>query len=101
MSVFMTLRVKGDPKRLEAMYEADPRRFADVAAKGKKMGATFHRFGASGDEILVIDEWPDEATFNSFFSSTPEIPKIMADAGVTEQPTITFHRRLDLGDDIG
>ena len=101
MSVFMTLRVKADPKRLEAMYEADPQRFAEVAKKGKALGATFHRFAASDDELLVIDEWPDEAAFNQFFSSTPEIPKIMADAGVTEQPTITFHRRLDLGDDIG
>ena len=101
MSVFMTLRVKGDPKRLEAMYEADPRRFADVSDKGKKMGATYHRFAVSGDEILVIDEWPDEETFNQFFTTTPEIPKIMADAGVTDQPTITFHRHLDLGDAIG
>jgi hypothetical protein len=101
MSVFMTLRVKADPSRLEAMYEADPQRFASVAAKGKSMGASYHRFAASDDEILVIDEWPDEQTFHAFFDSTPEIPKIMADAGVSSEPVITFHRRLQLGDDIG
>ena len=101
MSVYMTLRVKADPNRLQAMYEADPERFADVARKGESMGATYHRFAASEDEILVIDEWPTEEAFHAFFDSTPEIPKIMADAGVSSEPTITFHRRLDLGDDIG
>ena len=101
MSVLMTLRVKADGTKLEAMKSADPKRFANVADKGKTMGATYHRFYASDDEILVIDEWPDEGSFHSFFESTPEIPQIMADAGVTTQPTITFYRRLDLGDEIG
>jgi quinol monooxygenase YgiN len=101
MSVLMTLRVKGDPSKLEAMVAADATRLAHVADKGKTMGATYHRFYASDGEILVIDEWPDEASFQAFFESTPEIPQIMADAGVTEQPTITFYRKLDLGDDIG
>jgi hypothetical protein len=101
MNLLMTLRVKGDPNKLEAMKAADPKRFANVADKGKTMGATYHRFYASDDEILVVDEWPDEASFHAFFDATPEIPQIMADAGVTEPPTITFYRRLDLGDEIG
>lgn len=101
MSVLMTLRVKGDPTKLEAMYEADPKRFANVSDKGKTMGATYHRFFATDDEVLVIDEWPDENTFHTFFDSSPEIAQIMGEAGVTEQPTITFYRRLELGDDIG
>lgn len=101
MSVLMTLRVKGDPKKLEAQYVADKKRFANVADKGKTMGATYHRFYATDDEILVVDEWPDEATFQSFFSGTPEIPTIMAEAGVTQQPTITFWHELELGDSIG
>jgi hypothetical protein len=65
------------------------------------MGATYYRFYATDDEILVIDEWPDEQTFQEFFDSTPEIPRVMAEAGVTEAPEITFFRRLDLGDEIG
>lgn len=101
MSVLMTLRVKGDPSKLEAMVAADAKRLANVSDKGKTMGATYHRFYATDDEILVIDEWPDEGTFHAFFGSTPEIPQVMAEAGVTEQPTITFYRKLELGDDIG
>ena len=101
MSVLMTLRVQGDAKRLEALYASDPTFFSDVAAKGKKMGATQHHFYATDTEILVVDEWPDEATFQSFFHSTPEIGKAMAEAGVTSAPEITIYRQLDLGDDIG
>ena len=101
MTVLVTLRVKADGKKLEAMAKADPKRFPEVADKGKTMGATYHRFYATDDEVLVADEWPDEKTFQEFFESTPEIPKIMAEAGVTSDPTITFFRRIDLGDEIG
>jgi heme-degrading monooxygenase HmoA len=101
MSVLMTLRVHADAKRLEAMLDHDPEAFASVSERGQQMGATYHRFYATKDEILVIDEWPSEEAFHAFFSSTPEIPKIMAEAGVHEEPVITFWRKLELGDDLG
>ena len=101
MSVLMTLRVTGDAKALEHLAEVDPEAFSRVSAAGAAMGATFHRFYATDDQILVIDEWPDEETFHRFFDSQPEIPKIMAEAGVSTAPEITFYRKLELGDDIG
>lgn len=101
MSVLMTLRVQGDATQLEHMLDVDPEAFSKVAAVGKAAGATYHRFYASDTEILVIDEWPDEQTFHSFFASQPDIPKIMAEAGVTTEPEIRFYRKLELNDDIG
>ena len=101
MSVLMTLRVKGDATKLEALAAADPTLLSTVSAKGKEMGATYHRFYATDTEVLVVDVWPDEASFHSFFDSTPDIGKVMAEAGVTSAPEITFWRKLDLGDDIG
>jgi len=101
MSVLMTLRVSGDAKALEHIAETDPQAFSTVSAAGKAAGATYHRFYASDSEILVIDEWPDEASFHSFFQSQPDIGKFMAEAGVTSEPEITFYRKLELGDDIG
>ena len=101
MSVLMTLRVKADATRMEALAAKDPTIFPAVADKGKAMGATYHRFYATDDELLVIDVWPDEKTFQEFFASTPEIPDIMAEAGVTTEPEITFWRNVDLGDNIG
>lgn len=97
----MTLRVEGDGKALEHLAETDPQAFPTVAAAGKAAGATYHRFYASDTEILVIDEWPDEESFHQFFASQPDIGKFMAEAGVSSEPTITFYRKLELGDDIG
>jgi len=101
MSVLMTLRVKGDATKLEALAAKDPTLIPSVANKGKEMGALYHRFYATDDEILVVDIWPDAATFQAFFDSTPEIPNIMSEAGVTTAPEITMWRKLELGDDIG
>lgn len=101
MSVLMTLRVQGDATKLEAFAEKDPTLFPSVSAKGKETGATYHRFYATDTEVLVVDVWPDEATFQAFFDSTPEIGVVMAEAGVTTAPEITCWRKLDLGDEIG
>ena len=97
----MTLRVTGDATQLEHIRDIEPDAFKNVAAAGKKAGATFHRFYATDSEILVIDEWPSEEAFHTFFQSQPDIPKFMAEAGVTSEPQITFYRKLELGDDIG
>lgn len=101
MSVMITLRVKADGSKLEALAKRDAMTFPAVADKGKSMGALYHRFYASNDEILVVDEWDSEASFHAFFESTPEIQTFMTEAGVTEAPTITVWRKLETGDDIG
>jgi hypothetical protein len=97
----MTLRIQGDAKALEHLAEIDPDAFKKVSSAGKAMGATYHRFYATDTEILVVDEWPDEQTFHRFFASQPDIPKFMAEAGVSSEPVITCYRKLELGDDIG
>ncbi|MCU1588297.1 MAG: hypothetical protein JWN31_1790 [Frankiales bacterium] len=101
MTVLMTLRVTGDATKLEALAAADPTLFPTVSGKGKDMGASYHRFYATDSEIMVVDVWPDEATFHAFFDATPDIGKVMAEAGVTSAPEITFWRHVDLGDSIG
>ena len=95
MSVLMTLRVTGDAKALEAV---DPSVFQGVVAKAEGMGASKHRFFTNGTEVLVVDEWPDRETFQQFFESTPEIPEVMAAAGVTTQPVIEFWERAGVED---
>ena len=97
----MTLRMQGDATALEHLAATDPTAIPRIAEEGRQAGATFHRFYATDDEILVVDEWPDEETFHRFFASQPEIPKLMAEAGVSAEPVITCWRKLELGDDIG
>lgn len=98
MSVLMTLRVSGDPKAVEG---ADQEMLKSVVARAKEHGVISHHFFGSDTEVLVIDEWPDEASFQSFFDASPEIGQIMAAAGVTAAPTIEYWRPLDTQDALG
>jgi hypothetical protein len=51
-------------------------------------------------EVLVVDEWPDEASFQAFFAASPEIQDVIAAAGPSGPPEITFWTKLDTGDEI-
>ena len=97
MTVLMTLRVSADPKAIE---DTPSDVLEGIVEKAKSLGATKHHFYGSDQEVLVIDEWPDEATFQQFFDSTPEI-KDMMDRAHAGQPEISFWRHLDVDDDIG
>lgn len=101
MTVLVTLRIAADARALEKLAEADPKTFLTVSEKAQAHGVISHHFYATSDEVLVVDEWPDEQSFQTFFDASPEIGGIMKDAGVTSPPEITFWRKLDLGDDVG
>ena len=99
MSVIMILRVPGNPADFEK-YAAGPggvvlRRVGEAS---KTAGGIRHMFAGGDNEIVVIDEWPDEAAFHAFFASQPEIPDIMRDGGAKGAPEVTFYRPLDTPD---
>lgn len=98
MGMLVTLRFQGDAAKIEA---EDEKLLTDVTTRAKEHGLISHRFWGSGNEILVVDEWPDQASFQKFFEASPEIPGIMQRAGVTAEPEIKFWRKLDTGDDVG
>ena len=97
MSVLMTLRVSGDPKAIESTA---PEVMQTVVGRAKDYGLISHHFYGTDDEILVVDEWPDEGSFQKFFDSSPEIADMMAQAGAGK-PEISFYRHLDTHDDVG
>ena len=68
MSVLMTLRVSGDPKAVEA---TDPDVLKTIIDRAKEYGVISHHFYGTDNEILVVDEWPDEASFQKFFDVQP------------------------------
>ncbi len=47
----------------------------------------------------MVDEWDSEESFQSFFDSQQEIPKVMQEVA-TGEPQISFYRRLETGDDF-
>jgi hypothetical protein len=99
MSVIVILRIPGNPADLEG-YAAGPggdvmRRIAEA---GKAAGAIRHTFAGSDNEVLVIDEWPDEQSFQGFFAGQPEIADVMRDGGAQGPPDIAFYRKLTTPD---
>jgi quinol monooxygenase YgiN len=100
MSVFMMLTVEGDPKRLQQVMEAGGDRWRTINARAQENGCIHHRFLVSpdGGTICVFDEWESEAGFHAFFQSSPEIPQLMAEAGVTSEPKVAFWHTVDTPD---
>jgi heme-degrading monooxygenase HmoA len=102
MSVIMTMRVEGDGSAAERFAAEEPSTFSKVIEKAKEEGLISHHFYASDKEILVVDEWPSEEAFQTFFDHAgAEIQQIMGSAGVKAEPVITFWRHLATGDDVG
>jgi hypothetical protein len=103
MSVILTFRAKGDPKKLEGIAAEDPDRVRGLTDRAKEHGLIAHRFYGSDDgQIMVIDEWPDPESFQSFFEpARSEVEALMGEAGVTSEPEVTFWRKLETHDEVG
>ena len=100
MSIMMGLRITADPARVQEALNSDPERLKGIAQRSRDHGCIHHQFFANeaGGGVLVVDEWPDAASFMRFFESSPDIGAMMAETGVTEQPTPVFWRGLDTPD---
>ena len=103
MSVIMTLAMEGDAKKLEEHAASDRDAMQQIIESAKGHGLIAHRFyGSEEGQIMVIDEWPDEQSFQSFFEENQErIGPLMQAAGVTSQPQPKFWRKLETNDDYG
>jgi len=74
----------------------------EIVDHAAEHGIIAHRFYGAEGQILVIDEWPDEQSFQEFFAHMqPQIQPIMEAAGITSEPRPVFWRKLDTGDDYG
>jgi len=103
MSVIMTLRSNGDPKRLEERAANNPDAIRAIAEQARKEGLIAHRFYGSDDgQVMVVDEWPDAESFQRFFAANrAQIEPMMADIGATGAPEVRFWHKLDTHDDVG
>jgi hypothetical protein len=103
MSVLMTVVTKGDPKKLEEHAASDPAAMQAILEAAKAHGLIAHRFYGSEDgQIMVLDEWPDAQSFQSFFEeNSGRIMPMFQAAGVTAEPQPNFWRELDSHDAYG
>jgi hypothetical protein len=101
MSVLVTVRVQGDPAKLEEYAAANREKMAEISGRGRAAGAISHRFYGSEDgTIIAIDEWASPESFQGFFEADPDIPQVMQAVGVTSQPEVTFWRKLETYDEL-
>ncbi len=101
MSVIMSLRVPIDPDRFEQVVREAPERLEAIIAKARQAGAIHHQFCAGDGEVIVVDEWPDEASFRAFFEeSAADIVPMFAEAGMEARPEPEIWRVLDTPDRI-
>ena len=98
MSMIMTLWTPGDPEKLEQYASENKEQLQSILERAKEHGLIAHRFYGTDGQIMVVDEWPDAASFQAFFDASPDIKGIMDNAGVTSAPTIEFWRVLDVDD---
>jgi len=103
MSVLMTVVAKGDPKKLEEHAASDPAAMRAILEAAKGHGLIAHRFyGSEAGQLMVLDEWPDAQSFQSFFEENAgRIMPMFQAAGVTAEPQPTFWRELDSHDAYG
>ena len=101
MSVLVTLIAPGDPKAIERLSQENPDTMAKIIAHANACGCIAHRFYGSEGKVMVIDEWPDPASFQKFFSEMESEIGPMMQQALTGEPEITFWTKLETGDDVG
>ena len=101
MSVIMTLRVAGDPDKLERLAAEQGDAIRGISERAKQAGVIAHRFYGSDGQIMVVDEWPDPESFRRFFEQEQAAIGPMMEQVSTSEPEITFWRKLETGDDVG
>jgi quinol monooxygenase YgiN len=104
MSVIMALRLQGDPKKLEEFAAANPDTMEGIRNRAVERGLIAHRFfgSADGNEILVVDEWPDPESFQRFFEDQRgEIEPMMQAVGAESEPAVSFWHKLETHDEVG
>jgi hypothetical protein len=45
--------------------------------------------------LVVIDEWPDEESFQMFFSGAPWMQEFLSGAGLSSEPVISVLQAVD------
>ncbi len=68
----------------------------DITAYGKSLGQIGHRVVTDGKDLVVIDEWPDADTFNTFFAGATRMGEFLSVAGIIGEPEVTILEAADV-----
>ena len=104
MSVIMVQQVTADPNALEEFTAANQEAVRSILEAAKNHGLIGHRFYGSedGSKVLILDEWPDRESFESFAEEqAPQIEPMFEAARATETSEPMFWRELTTHDAFG
>jgi hypothetical protein len=87
MSVIVIGHMTVDPANVEALWRDRKADFEAVAKAAKAAGATHHQWAFGDGVVVIVDEWPDAASFQKFFESQTKIGELMQAGGVQGPPT--------------
>ena len=90
MAVIVVGKMNAEPATIKKLWADRKADFEGVAKEAKAAGALHHRWGFGDGFITIIDEWPDAASFEKFFSSNATIPSLMQAGGVQGPPDFTI-----------
>ena len=94
MSVFVMFKIPADADRVKEVLAGHSDELTSASARSREMGALHHMFATDGHAVYVVDEWASAEAFQEFFSSTPEVGTIMAEAGVTGPPDVMIFEQV-------
>jgi hypothetical protein len=79
-----------DPGKGVEWATAHPEIPEEITAYAKTLGQIGHRILVGEDELVVIDEWPNEEIFQRFFSNAPRMGEFLSGAGLSSDPQISI-----------
>ena len=87
MSVIVIGHMTVDPANVEALWRDRKADFEAIAKDAKAAGAQSHGWAFGDGVVVIVDEWPDAASFQKFFGD-PRIADLMQAVGVQGAPEI-------------
>ena len=90
MSVIVVGKLHADPARIQKLWKDRAEDFKGVRKEAEAAGALHHRWGIGDGFVVLIDEWPDAESFETFFHGNATIPSLMQEAGVQAPPEFTI-----------
>jgi len=86
VSVIVIGHMTADPADIERLWKERRADFEGVAERAKAAGAAHHRWAFGDGRVVIIDEWPDAQSFQSFFDRETVIGELMQAGNVQGPP---------------
>jgi hypothetical protein len=83
-----------DPGQAVEWARAHPDIPEEITTYGKTLGQIGHRILLGEKELVVIDEWPNEESFRTFFSEAPRMDQFLSGAGLSSDPVVSVHQAV-------